>query len=237
MGRAVAAGAIVVAGLGVFTACGWDITKERATDNAGITEEFSRVRFLNDSGNLTINTGGDPEVTRTIFYEDDKPGPTHRVENGTLVLEPCPQRDCHIDYEVVVPEGTVVEGEVNSGNVDITGVAEVDLKADSGDIDVRRVDGTVNVDASSGNVDLIDIGGATQVEADSGNVTISLAVIDDVRARVNSGNVEVTVPDGRYQVSTDIDSGDLDSALDNDEGGEHHLDLAVDSGNITVKKS
>jgi len=237
IGRVVATAAIVVTGLGVLSACGWDITKERATDDVGVTEEFDRVRFVNDSGNLTISTGGDASVARTIHYEDDQPGATHRVEDGTLILDSCPTRGCYIDYEVVVPEGTVVEGELNSGNVDIAGVAEVDLKANSGDVEVRGVDGPVNVDADSGNVDLIDIGGAAQVQADSGNVTISLAVVDDVRAKVSSGNVEVTVPDGRYRVSTDIDNGDLDSAFDNDDAGEHHLDLAADSGNITVKKA
>lgn len=237
IGRVVATGAIVATGLGVLTACEWDISKEKASDGTTITEEFTRVRFTNDSGNMNITTGEESSLSRTIYYEDDKPGPTHRVENGTLILESCPTRDCYIDYEVVVPEGTTVDGEFNSGNVEISGVAGVNLKASSGDVTVERTDGPVNVDASSGNIELIDIGGAARAEADSGNVTISLSAPNDVRARVSSGNVEVTVPSAAYRVNTQVDSGHVESAIDDDDSAGHSLDLVADSGNITISKA
>ncbi|GAB3437737.1 DUF4097 family beta strand repeat-containing protein [Actinophytocola sediminis] len=237
IGRIVAAGAIVVTGLGVLSACGWDITKEKAADSADVTEEFTRVQFANDSGNVTITTGEQPSVARTIYYEDDQPGATHRVEDGTLVLDPCPTRDCYIDYEVVVPAGARVDGEVNSGNVEISGVAQTNLKANSSEVTVANIDGPVNVDANSGDVELRDIGGAAQVEANSGNVEISLTVPDDVRAKVSSGNVEVTVPAASYQVDAEADSGEVQSDITDDRAAEHHLDLSADSGNITITKA
>lgn len=237
IGRVVATGAIAVAGLGVLGACGWDITKEKATDEADITEEFSKVRFVNDSGNITITPGDQPSVSRVIHYEDEQPDATHRVEDGTLILDSCPVRGCWIDYEVVVPDGVTVDGEVHSGNAEISGVAEVNLKADSGEVTLRDVAGAVNVDADSGNVDLEDIRGAAQVQADSGNVEVTLAVPEDVRVQVASGNVEVTVPKASYQVNTSVDSGQVDSDVPNDDGAGHHLDLSADSGNITVKSA
>lgn len=235
IGRVFATGAAVLTGLVVLGACGWDITKEKATDEAEITEEFSSVRFANDSGNVKITTGGQPSVSRVIHYEDEQPDATHRVEDGALILEPCPVRGCWIDYEVVVPDGVTVDGEINSGNAEISGVAEVNLKSDSGEVTLRDVDGAVNVDADSGNVDLDAIGGTAQVQADSGNVEVTLAVPDDVRVKVSSGNVDVTVPKASYQVDTDVDSGKVESDVPDEDGASHQLDLSADSGNITIK--
>jgi hypothetical protein len=234
IGRVVATGAIVVAGLAVLGACGWDITKEKATDDSEINEEFSRVRFANDSGNIRITTGDQSSVRREIHYEDEQPGATHRVEDGMLILEPCPVDNCWIDYEVVVPEDAAVDGEVHSGNAEVSGVAGVNLRSNSGDVTIQDINGAVNLDVDSGNADLTGIRGAAQVQADSGNVTIALAVQDDVRAKVSSGNVEVTVPKGAYQVDTDVDSGQVNSEITNDDSASHHLDLTADSGNITV---
>lgn len=234
IGRVAVAGAIVATGLGVLSACGWDISKDKATDSTTITENVTRVQFTNDSGNVNITTGDQPSVARTIYYEDEQPGATHRVENGTLFLDSCPTGDCHIDYDVVVPEGTVVNGELRSGNAEISGVAEVNVKARSGDVTVENTDGSVNVDTNSGNIDLRAIGGAAQVEADSGDVTISLDTPGDVRAKASSGNVDVTVPSASYQVNTEVDSGEVRSDVTDDAGADHHLDLAADSGNITI---
>lgn len=237
IGRVVATGALVLGGLTVLGACGWDITKEKATDEADITEEFSSVRFANDSGNVTITTGDSPSVTREIHYENDKPGATHRVKDGVLVLDSCPTDDCWIDYEVVVPEGVQVDGLVESGNAEVSGAGEVNIQSSSGDVTVTDASGAVNVEASSGNVELDSVGGTAQVKASSGNVTVGLDTAADVRVEASSGNVDVTVPDASYRVEASTDSGDVDNELGSDDAAGHHLDLHTDSGNINVTKA
>jgi hypothetical protein len=237
MGRMVATSAIVVAGLGVLGACGWDITKEKATSTERITDEFTRVQFTNDAGNVKITDGSRASVKRVVHYENTQPGPTHRVEDGALILEPCPVDDCWIDYEVVVPAGTTVDGELHSGNAEVSRVAGVNLRADSGNVTVEDIAGAVNVDVDSGNADLTGIRGAVQVQADSGNITITLAGRNDVRAKVSSGDVDVTVPKGAYRVHTRVDSGDVVSAVTNDERADRSLDLIADSGDITIATS
>jgi hypothetical protein len=235
--RAVAAGAAVATGLGVLGACGWDITKERASEETKLTERITAVRFANDAGNVTIRPGASSSVHREIHYEDEVPGPTHHVENGVLVLEDCPDDGCWIDYELVVPEGARVDGAVESGNAEVRGVAEVNLRSSSGDVTVDDVEGAVNVEASSGNVTLDRIGGTAQVQASSGNVTVDLAAAQDVRVDVASGNVEVTVPDAAYRVDARTDSGAVDSDIQDDETAQRHLDLHTESGNIQVRGS
>jgi Putative adhesin len=235
--RVAATGAVVLGGLAVLSGCGLDIMKNKATDEADITERFTSVRFANDSGNVTITTGGTPSLAREIHFEDDKPAATHRVENGVLILDPCPVDDCWIDYEVVVPDGTKVDGSVESGDTEITGAGQVNVRASSGNVTVTDTAGAVNVEVSSGNADLRGIGGAAQVRAESGNVTVGMEVPEDVRIQAASGNVEVSVPDGAYRVEASAASGDVDNQIGSDAAAGHHLDLHTESGNVTVTRA
>jgi DUF4097 and DUF4098 domain-containing protein YvlB len=237
IGRVVAGGAVVLAGLGVLSACGWDITKEKATDETGITGDVTSVQFDNDAGNVTITTGGDSSVKREIHYEDEQPDATHRVDNGVLTLEPCPVDDCWIDYEVVVPEGVTVNGSLDSGNAEVSGVDEANIQASSGDVTVRDVLGPVNVEVSSGNAELDGIGGTAQVRVNSGNATVGLTDPADVRVEADSGSVDVTVPDGAYRVTAHADSGDVTSDVTSDDTADHELDLRADSGDVTVHRA
>lgn len=270
IGRAVAAAGIVVTGIGLLSACDFDMTTERDSDSKDVTQSFTSVRFANDSGDVRIHTGGPPSVKREIHYADEKPDETFRVKNGVLELDSCDKPNCWIAYDVTVPEGTSVTGQLDSGTADITGASAVTVRASSGRVAVRDVSGEVNVEAHSGKVELSDIdgdvvakaesgsieadgvrgdltleaesgsveahdlGGAARVKSSSGHVELQLATAQDVTVDADSGNVEVTVPDGDYQVSTNADSGNVDSEIGNDPAGEHRLDLRTDSGNITV---
>lgn len=234
--QALAVVGIAAAGLGALTACGWGFGDEHASDSATVGEKFTSVRFENDSGNVTISTGDTPSVKRDISYHGDKPHPTHHVEDGTLVLEPCPDSNCEIDYTVVVPEGTKVDGEVSSGDVEITGTDAVNVKSSSGNVTVKDVPGTVNAEASSGEVELTGIGDDAQVQASSGNVAVELVKPADVRVDSSSGEVEVGVPSGSYRVRLHS-SGEVDSDVEDDPSGDHSVDVHADSGNVTLHEA
>jgi DUF4097 and DUF4098 domain-containing protein YvlB len=274
IGRAVAAATIGITGLGLLGACGWNVATESYSDSNGVGDAFTSLRFANDSGSVTIRTGDTTTVKREVHYGDDKPGEhTFRVKDGVLELDSCDKRNCWIDYEVTVPADTKVSGQVDSGSADISGVAEVNVRASSGEVAVKDVAGAVNVEANSGSVELANIGGAvvakadsgsvqandvrgdltleassgsveahgiggaTQVNASSGSVVVELTAAQDVRVHAESGNVEVAVPQGSYQVETSTDSGDVDSDVDDDPAGDHQLDLHTDSGDITVSQA
>ncbi len=272
--RAVAAAAIGITGLGLLAACDWHIATESYSDSNEVAGAFTSVGFGTDSGNVTIRSGDTASVRREVHYNDEKPSDhTFRVKRGVLELDSCDKRNCWIDYEVTVPAGTKVSGQLDSGSADISGVAEVNVRASSGKVSVRDVAGAVNVEADSGSVELSGIGGAAVVKADSGritaenvrgdvtlqassgsveargvggaadvdassgNVVVELTTAADVRVHAESGNVDVTVPQGAYRVKTSTDSGNVDSDIDDDASGDHQLDLHTDSGNITVTRS
>ena len=229
---------LLVAGLGagvlLLSACGWETNANRFTDDAAIDAKITSVRVNNESGDVTIRTGDKPSVHRTVRYDRDRPGGTHHVEGDVLVIDRCSVRRCAVDYEITVPAGTRVNGESDSGRIDVTGAAEVNFKVSSGDVAVHGVAGRVNVESDSGTVRLSGVGDDVAVRASSGDVTV-----DDARGSVSvrgdSGNIAVSVPRGAYRVSTGTDSGDVRSDVTDDPGGTHRLDLHTSSGNITVK--
>jgi hypothetical protein len=235
--RHVVAGITIVTGGLLTTACDWEgVGGTTVEDREKIRQDVSEVRFSNDSGAIKITTGDTTEVRWTVRYGDEKPGKSFRLDGDALILEACPVRDCKIDYEVTVPAGTKVSGHVDSGTVELTGVASANVQAESGELTVRDVDGEVNASAQSGNVDLAGIGGAVVASAESGNVTVGLAAAQSVSVRTESGNIEVAVPDGKYQVTTSVDSGRVDNEVGNDPFG-HKIDLRAESGNVNIRRA
>jgi major membrane immunogen (membrane-anchored lipoprotein) len=231
----VVAGATVVAGGLLLSGCDWgDMGATTFNDSETLGQSVSEVRFANDSGDVKITVGDHLAVRRTVGYHDTKPGKTYRVDGDALVLEECKERDCSVDYDVTVPEGTKVSGHVDSAKVEIVGVPSANVEAESGDITVRDVDGEVNATAQSGDVNLSGIGGAVVASAESGNVTVQLTSADNVTASTQSGNVDVTVPKGNYQVKTNVNSGDVRNEVGSSTSGPT-LDLRAESGNITVE--
>jgi DUF4097 and DUF4098 domain-containing protein YvlB len=209
------------------------------------------VRIDNDSS-VSIRAG---DVTTTtvhqrVSYSWNEPGETARLDGNELVLSGCGW-NCDVEYDVVVPKGTAVTGKADSGDVDLDGVASVDVSADSGNVKIRNVAGAVTAKADSGNVELTGIGQDVTVKADSGNitgeglrgkvdakassgsVTLRLDVAQDVVARADSGNVELTVPQDRYRVEGDSDSGRRDIEITTDSTAANLLRVDSDSGNVT----
>jgi hypothetical protein len=258
-------------GLLALGACGWAMSRNEFSDDATVDARISSVRVSSDSGDVTVRVGSTTKVHRTVHYDADRPGATHRLDGDALVIDSCPARNCWVEYDVTVPAGTRLDGVVNSGQIEIEGLAAVNLKIDSGEATVRGVTGAVNLEsesgsvrlagigaavavkassgdvtvsdakgavsiaAESGNVTATGVGGAVDVRSESGDVTIALASAQDVRAQADSGGVTVTVPHTTYRVRTSTDSGNVDSAVADEAGGGHQLDLHTDSGDITVR--
>lgn len=231
--RRVLVGATVAASGLLLSACDLaDFTDDRFSDQETLSGPVSEVRFANDSGDVTIRVGDRFEVRRDVGYNDAKPGKTYRMDGDALVLEECPESDCWVNYEVTVPEGTTVSGAVDSGNVEIVGVASANVSAQSGEVTVRDVAGEVNATAESGNVELSGIEGRAVAGAQSGNVTVAMTAVENVTATTESGNVDVTVPNADYQV--DIRAEDWTNEV-GDTGTGPRISLATESGTVSLR--
>jgi hypothetical protein len=219
----------------------------------------SEIRILGGSGDVTVRgTGpsGQIRVDRIVRYHGEQPTATYRIAGTVLHVDTACRRRCSITYDIQAPPGVAVRGENGSGDLELSDVAAVDVEVGSGSITVLDASSDVAVETRSGNVtasrvkgDLTaftrsgevaatDIaGGTARVETTSGNVRLALSDPTDVTASATSGNIAVSVPEGRYRIDAEANSGDTDVDVPNDPGATHALTLRARSGNITVTRA
>ncbi|WP_439384854.1 DUF4097 family beta strand repeat-containing protein [Amycolatopsis lexingtonensis] len=248
-----ALGGIVLIGVGLATAFGWGWGSDFENSKT-LSETIRSVKLEGDSGAVKIRTGSGPStVHQSVNYHwRGNPGDTfYRVDGDQLVLTDCGD-NCSVDFEVVVPEGVPVSGKLDSGGLDVRGVASVDVQADSGHAKVEDVRGLVKLRLESGGIDLENVGevqvhassgsiegkgvrGPVDVTSDSGSIEFSLEQANNVKVKADSGSVEVTVPGGPYRVVGTSDSGHRDIDVPTDGSASHTLDLTTESGSVTVR--
>lgn len=201
-----AAGAMLALG-----ACGV-IEEHRFEQGAVISEAIQQVRLEGGSGRVSIHTGSGStaSIEQTIQYRGDRPAvATHQLAAGTLVLDTDCGRHCSADYRVTVPRGVMVTGRLGSGDIDLAGVASVDVESGSGTISVADVSGNVTAQTGSGDITARGIGGNVQVHTGSGVITASDvagtttagATSGDVNARGVTGSVDAETGSGTIKVA------------------------------------
>lgn len=115
----------------------------------------------------------------------------------------------YMQLAATLPDDVAVRVDAGSGEVNIDGVATLDLVVGSGDADVHRVPGPVSVVIGSGDAELADIGPLEVGSVGSGDLD-ARDVAGEVRiGSIGSGDVDLTGVKGNVQVGT-IGSGDLD---------------------------
>lgn len=248
-----ALGGIVLIGVGLATAFGWGWGSDFENSKT-LSETIRSVKLEGDSGSVKIRTGTGPSTVheKIDYHWRSKPGDTFfRVDGDQLVLTDC-GNNCTVDVEVVVPAGVPVTGNIDSGDLDIAGVASVDVQADSGHARIEDVPGLVKLRMQSGGTDLRDVGevqlhsesggikgtgirGPVDVTSSSGGVDFSLAQANNVKINVDSGSIDVEVPGGPYRVIGDSDSGSRNIDVRTDGSAPNTLDLTTDSGSVTVR--
>ncbi|MET0235621.1 MAG: DUF4097 family beta strand repeat-containing protein [Kibdelosporangium sp.] len=220
---AIGVGTLLLSGCDGFRA-----VSSQFSDDTGVQQKVTAVRLESGSGSVRIRVGTQANVHRTVFYVNDKPGQTSRVEGDTLVLEDCKKRNCSVDYDVTLPVGAKVIGEVGSGEVEITGMAEVGVQSGSGDVRVKDVPGPVTVHVSSGRAELTGLGQSAVVEASSGDVVLS-DIKGDVTVMSRSGEVVASRLGGKASIENS--SGDVRVAM----AGTQGVKVSASSGSISLQ--
>ncbi|MFE9652551.1 DUF4097 domain-containing protein [Micromonospora sp. NPDC006431] len=238
--------------------CGCDTISFRRLDYDNTEAvKITRITVEPGSGDVTVRAAGSaPQVRikRVVRYQGGQPDTRYEINGDELVLRTeCGPR-CSVSWEISAPEGVAVRGETGSGDVELSRVGAVEFTLGSGNVSVRGATGDVRAETGSGNIDVIDAAGAVRLraasgditaqrlaagvdaETSSGNVTAELAQPASARVHAASGDVELTVPDGRYRVRTSTGSGDRDLGVVDDPGAALLLDASTGSGNVTITR-
>jgi hypothetical protein len=252
-------GTAVLAGLALLaTLAGCDgVANTRVeysnTEKVALTE----IRIAGGSGDVTIRgdgTAGEVRIDRVVRYRGDDPGQTYRITGTNLHVDTDCGRWCSVSYVIQAPAGVAVRGNNGSGDLQLSDVAAVDVhvgsgtitvtestadvavESGSGDVTVSAVAGALTANAGSGTIDARGVmGGPTRVETGSGDVSLALSRPAEVRGKVGSGDLTVTVPAGSYRIDVSTGSGEAHVGVQDSPAGQHLLDLESGSGDITVR--
>jgi hypothetical protein len=230
-GRLALVGTLLVVG-GLASGCryGFDAQNSLATDDATLNQSITEVHLAETSGAVTVQAGAGSATTvhRTLHYNGtNKPAATTSISGGVLSLNGCGS-SCTVDYRVIVPAVAKVDGSTASGDVEITGLASVDVDGASGNLTVGQIAGQVDLNTSSGDIKVSKVGGNLESRSSSGDQNIS-EVAGTVLAQSQSGNIAANGLRGA-RAAVHGSSGDLTIGVD----VAQDVDTQSASGSITI---
>jgi DUF4097 and DUF4098 domain-containing protein YvlB len=190
----------------------------------------TRLSVGNMSGEVTVRAWDRAQLRVVAEYDrarvevDESPG---RVNVRTVNR----RSDSEVAYTITVPNGTAVEINGVSTDVDLTGVCgEATINTVSGDVNVQCV-GEAVIQSVSGDVTVADARAGLEVGSTSGDVVVRGAR-GDVTAHSVSGDVQLGQVDGA-NVSAETVSGEVTFSgriLDN---GRYRFE--AHSGDVTLR--
>jgi hypothetical protein len=191
-----ALGLLVLSGL----AFGLSEALHRTQDTRSVVSgQVRKLVVRADSGNVDVRAGltGDVVVQRHDAWLVDRPTVHETYADGVLTIDArCGGLKavlrCRSDLQVDAPPEIDVQIKTQSGDVDLRGLSgRADIETDSGDIRTHRLEPvTVRAMTDAGDVSLDLFGQPARTEAES-----------------DAGDVHVTVPYGQYRVDANADGG------------------------------
>ncbi len=253
----IAAVAIVSSGMGPACAsddsCEFRAERKAGIDAAGVTKIVLRT----GAGDLNVN--GRANTTRIEAHGMacaakqellDKVQLTVRREGDVVYLETQMPQElggwswgkndyANIDLNVALPNLIAVDAIDSSGDATFEDLKSLALQDSSGDLDLARIAGMVDVGDSSGDLE-IDNAGSVRVRDSSGDVGIG-HVKGDVEVKADSsGDIEVRQVEGSVKIEQDSSGGirveDVRGSVtvDSDSSGDIYAGRV--RGDFTVKE-
>jgi hypothetical protein len=192
--------ACLVVGTGVAFLVWWLASHEERITSYAVRGAPAAVTLDLAGADADIVRGGDGNavlVHRTDRFAFGRSAVAGRaVIGGTLRLTSrCPAivlGTCSSSYRVTVPDNVPVTVRTSSGDVRVTGFR-----------------GSARIDTATGDIAVSGYCGfALRLRADSGDVRATAACAPErLTLRSRTGDVEATVPPGRYRVDADSDEG------------------------------
>ncbi|HYN83695.1 MAG TPA: DUF4097 family beta strand repeat-containing protein [Pyrinomonadaceae bacterium] len=137
--------------------------------------------------------------------------------------------------ELNVPRGATVILHIQSGDVDVSDVAEARIDSASGDVNVRRVSRATDVNCFSGNVILDDAQGPVRLRSLSGEVSATrarpLSPRDDVQVSTTSGDITLEAVTHARVVAKTVSGG---VSFEGPLAAAGTYDLRTTNGDVTL---
>ena len=125
------------------------------------------------------------------------------------------------DLRVVDGDFGELDLELGAGSIDITGSARaLDATVSAGQADLELSDvAEADVSVSAGDMDLVLTG----------------AQPDEMTLNVSAGRVTATVPEGEYDITSEVSAGDFDNGLGSTPGARSTVEVTVTAGQVELR--
>ena len=148
--------------------------------------------------------------------------------NGTSVLR-LPQELAGLDADL----------DVSAGDLNVTGdFADLELTVGAGRLEVRGSADDLSADISAGRADL-DIADARSADLNisAGELVANLSgrQPNEIELDVSAGSLELAVPRGEYNVTSDVSAGSFDNRIGSTPGASSTVDVKVSAGNAELR--
>ncbi|MEP7042915.1 MAG: DUF4097 family beta strand repeat-containing protein [Dokdonella sp.] len=144
----------------------------------------------------------------------------------------------YLDLRVRVPAALAIDIRGSSADAEISGVAALDFESSSGDLDARRIAGTLTSKASSGDIKGVDIGSVDVRGTGSGDIELRDVHSDVQVASSGSGDLHFENVGGSVHVgsvgSGDVQMSHVDRDATIDSIGSGDISANAIGGNFTV---
>jgi len=214
----------------------------------GTSEE--RAKRLLENVEVRMEQDGDDVTVRPHLYEQDR-GWADLFRGGRVA----------VDFEIAVPRELKLEAQTVSGDVELTGSrGPMDVQSVSGDVRLDDTQGPLRLKTVSGDGILTEYAGQLVANTVSGDLTFRnvrlhgsdvITVSGDVRIdgeldkarehrlKTISGDIELELTGGSYDVRFSSMSGDLDSELEGEISltgrRDKHIVIGAAETKVTVK--
>ena len=222
------ASAIVLIGVIAFLAIDWIATSETRVTSYAVTGSPTGIVLNVGSGDVEVLGGGTSavEVRRTEHLSFGHRSRESRSVSGGIIDigSSCPTvivGHCSADYRVTVPDNVPITVRTSDGSVH--------LAAFRGSATVRTESGDVTADAFCGF--------SLSITTGSGDARTTTACSPQRLAmKSDSGNLDATVPPGRYRIVAKTDSGERKvSGLASSGQAPFAIQAVSSSGDVTLR--
>ncbi len=228
---------------GVFTAL--DLMARERNSSSVAFKNASGVRLKVKAGSVTLSRGTTSQIvgTRTVTRGLRKPSFTETVlPDGTLVLSTnCPgfEVNCAVDYTLQVPATMPVDGELDGGNFNASGLSgAIDIASNGGRVRLTDVSGASRINSSGGGIGIKRSSGQLDLRSSGGNISVDEATSDNATISASGGNVTLRLLNAPRSLSIVSSGGSVTVVLPatsppyaadvSTSGGSRRVEIATD---------
>jgi DUF4097 and DUF4098 domain-containing protein YvlB len=180
---------------------------------------------VNVSADLTFHSWALGNASRRMTELEENP-PIQQQDN-TLRISGYSHQNVSVDYRITVPASTQIHATDGSGDLDVRGIqGPLNVSTGSGDVAAQTIGSDVQVVAGSGDLTLSNVAGNLDVTTGSGDAALRHIQGD---SRLHTGSGDLTIDEPGRAIIADTGSGNVKVT-----GAKNDLRLHTSSGDIEV---